>query len=144
MLEPDKKYLNISEVSERTDVPAYTLRYWEKEFKQAGLTPSDLDLKDLRETLYKQYVSAITKILNNETEKGYSGQRKYSPSDVELIKKIKDLLYNKKYTINGVKKCLTVDRRKKNMSNDIQSNFTDSKFLEEIKQELKAILDILE
>ncbi len=34
MLEPDKKYLNISEVSERTDVPTYTLRYWEKEFKQ--------------------------------------------------------------------------------------------------------------
>ena len=113
MLEPDKKYLNISEVSERTDVPAYTLRYWEKEFKQ--LRPER-----------------------------YSGQRKYSPSDVELIKKIKDLLYNKKYTINGVKKCLTVDRRKKNMSNDIQSNFTDSKILEEIKQELKAILDILE
>ena len=34
MLEPDKKYLNISEVSERTDIPAHTLRYWEKEFKQ--------------------------------------------------------------------------------------------------------------
>ena len=113
MLEPDKKYLNISEVSERTDVPAYTLRYWEKEFKQ--LRPER-----------------------------YSGQRKYSPLDVELIKKIKDLLYNKKYTIDGVKKCLAVDRRKKNMSNDRQVSFTDSKILEEIKQELKEILDILE
>ena len=113
MLEPDKKYLNISEVSERTDVPAYTLRYWEKEFKQ--LRPER-----------------------------YSGQRKYSPLDVELTKKIKDLLYNKKYTIDGVKKCLTVDRRKKNMSNDRQVSFTDSKILEEIKQELKEILDILE
>ena len=113
MLEPDKKYLNISEVSERTDVPAYTLRYWEKEFKQ--LRPER-----------------------------YSGQRKYSQSDVELIKKIKDLLYNKKLTINGAKKCLTVDRRKKNMSNDIQDSFADSKILEEIKQELKEILNILE
>jgi DNA-binding transcriptional MerR regulator len=113
MLEPDKKYLNISEVSERTDVPAYTLRYWEKEFKQ--LRPER-----------------------------YSGQRKYSPLDVELIKKIKDLLYNKRYTIDGVKKCLTVDRRKKNMSNDRQLSITDSKILEEIKQELKEILDILE
>ena len=112
MLEPDKKYLNISEVSERTDVPTYTLRYWEKEFKQ---------LKPER----------------------HSGQRKYSTLDVELIKKIKDLLYNKKYTISGVKKCLTVDRRKKNMSNDRQINITDSKILEEINRELKEILDIL-
>ncbi len=82
MFDPDKKYLNISEVSERTGVPAYTLRYWETEFKQ---------LKPER----------------------HSGIRKYSPLDVELVKKIKDLLYNKKYTIDGVKKCLTVDRRKK-------------------------------
>ena len=112
MLEPDKKYLNISEVSERTDVPAHTLRYWETEFKQ---------LKPER----------------------HSGIRKYSPLDVELIKKIKDLLYNKKYTIEGVKKCLTVDRRRKNMSN-MQVGVSDSKILEEIKQELKGILDILE
>ncbi|MBO7612068.1 MAG: MerR family transcriptional regulator [Elusimicrobia bacterium] len=112
MLEPDKKYLNISEVSERTDIPAHTLRYWETEFKQ---------LKPER----------------------HSGIRKYSPLDVELIKKIKDLLYNKKYTIEGVKKCLTVDRRKKNMSN-MQVSISDSKILEEIKQELKEILDILE
>ena len=113
MLEPDKKYLNISEVSERTNVPAYTLRYWEKEFKQ----------------------------LNPER---HSGQRKYSPLDVELIKQIKDLLYNKKLTIIGSKKVLTVDRRQKKMSNDKEVNITDSKILEEIKQELKEILDILE
>lgn len=112
MFEPDKKYLSISEVSERTDVPAHTLRYWETEFKQ---------LKPER----------------------HSGIRKYSPLDVELIKKIKDLLYNKRYTIDGVKKCLTVDRRKKNMSN-MQVGVSDPKILEEIKQELKEILDILE
>ena len=112
MFEPDKKYLNIREVSERTDIPAHTLRYWETEFKQ---------LKPER----------------------HSGIRKYSPLDVELVKKIKDLLYNKKLTIPGAKKCLTVDRRKKNMSN-IQVDVSDSKILEEIKQELKEILDILE
>lgn len=112
MFDPDKKYLNISEVSERTGVPAYTLRYWETEFKQ--LRPER-----------------------------HSGIRKYSPLDVELVKKIKDLLYNKKYTIDGVKKCLTVDRRKKNMSN-MQVDVSDSKILEEIKQNLKDILAILE
>ena len=112
MFEPDKKYLNISEVYERTGVPTYTLRYWETEFKQ---------LKPER----------------------HSGIRKYSPLDVELVKKIKDLLYNKKYTIDGVKKCLTVDRRRKNMSN-MQVGVSDPKILEDIKQELKEILSILE
>ena len=112
MFDNDKKYLSIKEVSERTDVPTHTLRYWETEFKQ---------LKPER----------------------HSGIRKYSPLDVELIKKIKDLLYNKRYTIDGVKKCLTVDRRKKNMSN-MQVGVSDPKILEEIKQELKEILDILE
>lgn len=110
MFSDDKKYLTIKEVSERTDVPAYTLRYWEKEFKQ---------LKPQR----------------------FSRIRKYSPLDVELVKQIKDLLYNKKYTIDGVKKCLNVDRRKKNTSSDIQT--CNSKFLLELKQEIKEILDIL-
>lgn len=114
MLEPDKKYLSIKEVSDRTEVPTYTLRYWEKEFKQ--LRPER-----------------------------HSGLRKYSQLDVELVKKIKDLLYNKRYTIDGVKKCLTVDRRRKNTSeNTTQNDGVDSKILEEIKQELKEILDILE
>ncbi|MCR4662964.1 MAG: MerR family transcriptional regulator [Endomicrobiaceae bacterium] len=112
MFDTDKKYLNISEVSERTDIPKHTLRYWETVFKQ---------LKPER----------------------HSGIRKYSPLDVELIKKIKDLLYNKKYTIDGVKKCLTVDRRQKKMSN-MQVGVSDSKILEEIKRELKEILNILE
>jgi DNA-binding transcriptional MerR regulator len=31
------------------------------------------------------------------------GQRLYSPDDLELFKKIKDLLYNKKFTIQGAK-----------------------------------------
>ena len=112
-LEKELEYLKATkrkEVSERTDVPAYTLRYWEKEFKQ---------LKPQR----------------------FSRIRKYSPLDVELVKQIKDLLYNKKYTIDGVKKCLNVDRRKKNTSSDIQT--CNSKFLLELKQEIKEILDIL-
>ena len=107
MFDNDKKYLSIKEVSERTDVPEYTLRYWEKEFKQ---------LKPQR----------------------YSRIRKYSPLDVELVKKIKDLLYNKRYTISGVKKCLSIDRRKKN-----SDAINDSKFLLELKQDIKEVLDIL-
>ena len=111
----DKKYLNIKDVSQRTGVPDYTLRYWEKEFKQ---------IKPER----------------------YSGIRKYSNADVEKINQIKDLLYNKKLTIEGVKKFLTKDRRKKVQNDTLfnQENVVDSKLLDEIKQELKSILEILE
>lgn len=115
MTDIDKKFLSIKDVSQRTGVPSYTLRYWEKEFKQ---------IKPER----------------------YSGIRKYSSADVELIKKIKDLLYNKKLTIEGVKKFLTVDRRKKVQNDNLfkQENVVDSKLLEEIKQDLVDILKILE
>lgn len=111
MFDNDKKYLTIREVTERTGVPAYTLRYWEKEIKQ---------LKPER----------------------FSGLRKYSPIDVELVKKIKDLLYIKGYTIDGVKKLLNKDRRKKSVS-DSSDDIVSSKFLLELKQEIKEILDIL-
>ena len=63
----DKKYLNIQDVSQRTGVPSYTLRYWEKEFKQ---------IKPER----------------------YSGIRKYSNADVEIINQ-EDLLGRPKVCI---------------------------------------------
>lgn len=42
------------------------------------------------------------------------GRRLYSTNDIEVIKKIKDLLYNQGYTIKGVKKLL----RTKEISED--------------------------
>lgn len=111
----DKKYLNIKDVSQRTGVPDYTLRYWEKEFKQ---------IKPER----------------------YSGIRKYSNADVEIINQIKDLLYNKKLTIQGVKKFLTKDKRKKVQNDTLfnKENCIDTKVFDEIKQELEDILKVLE
>ena len=117
MLELDKKYLSIREVSERTGVPTYTLRYWEKEFNQ---------IKPER----------------------HSGMRKFSPQDVEIIKKIKDLLYTKRLTIEGVKKYLKVDkRRKKNIDLfEFAQNEQDinSKTVLDITKELEEVLEILE
>ncbi len=116
MLEPDKKYLSIREVSERTDVPPYTLRYWEKEFIQ---------LKPER----------------------HSGMRKYSQEDVYLIKKIKTLLYDEKFTIDGVKKYLKVDRRKKTNSDILHKEPEISlsrKDIFEITKEIEEVLDLLE
>lgn len=115
---PDKEYFTIGEVSQITQVPKYTLRYWENEFKL---------LRPVRKT---------------------SGQRRYSKEDVELVFKIKDLLYNKRYTIEGVKKYLTGGRRKKltdlqtNLNLDIE-HLPDSKILREVKEELKQIVKLL-
>lgn len=115
---PDKQYFTIGEVSRITQVPQYTLRYWENEFKL---------LRPVRKS---------------------SGQRRYHKEDVELVFKIKDLLYNKRYTIEGVKKCLIGGKRRKltdlqtDLNLDIE-HLPDSKFLREIKEELKQILKLL-
>jgi DNA-binding transcriptional MerR regulator len=115
---PDKEYFSIGEVSEITLVPKHTLRYWEIEFCL---------LRPARKT---------------------SGRRKYRKEEVELIFKIKDLLYNQKYSIEGVKKYLIGDKRKKhkdtqpNLELNLENAF-DNRSLQNIKDELKHILKLL-
>jgi DNA-binding transcriptional MerR regulator len=65
--------LSIGRVSQMVQLPSSVLRYWESVFEQ--LKP----------------------------EKTPGGTRKYNMQDVQEIMKIKDLLYNKKYTIAGAK-----------------------------------------
>jgi DNA-binding transcriptional MerR regulator len=114
---PDKEYFTIGEVSQITLVPKHTLRYWESEFRL--LCPK----KD-------------------------SGQRRYRKEEIELIFKIKDLLYNKRYTIEGVKKCLVGDKRRKliDLQTDLNldlEHLPDSKFLRDMREELRHILKLL-
>jgi len=73
---PDKLYFKIGEVALLADVKPYVLRYWESEF------------------------SAI------RPNKSRSNQRLYRKKDIELILRIKDLLYNQGFTIAGAKKIL--------------------------------------
>lgn len=58
------------------EVESYVLRYWESEF--SSLRP----------------------------KRSGSGQRMYSRQDIDLLLEIKRLLYDEKYTIDGVKKRL--------------------------------------
>ena len=74
--EVKKLYYSIGEVSEITKLKQYVLRYWETEFVQ--LKPA----------------------------KNSAGNRNYRKSDIDLILKIKDLLYNKHFTIKGAKQYL--------------------------------------
>jgi len=71
-----KLYYSISEVSKITDIEQYVLRYWETEFEQ--LKP----------------------------QKNRAGNRIYTNKDIQLIMYIKELLRDKKYTIEGAKKIL--------------------------------------
>lgn len=104
---PDKLYFKIGEVTEIAELAAYVLRFWESEFP--GIAPKRTD----------------------------SGQRLYRRSDVELILKIKYLLYEKKFTIPGARKFL------KTHANPHAGHFplTD---LDDIKMELRQIRSLLE
>ncbi|MEM9694496.1 MAG: MerR family transcriptional regulator [Myxococcota bacterium] len=73
---PDKLYFRIGEVSHIVGVEPHVLRYWESEFK--GVKP----------------------------EKSRRGQRVYSRRDVELLLKIRELLYTEQYTIAGARRRL--------------------------------------
>ena len=108
-----KLYYSIGEVSELTSLKAYVLRYWETEFSQ--LSPP----------------------------KNRAGNRTYRQKDIDIILNIKDLLYNKKYTIEGARsaiagKKLVMETKKQNMANKKQQIV-----LEKIKEELSAILTII-
>ena len=73
MANQEKLYYSIKEVSQITGIPAYTLRYWEKEFPK--LKP----------------------------KKSKKGQRTYTRKDIDIIKYIKELLYERGYTIKGAR-----------------------------------------
>lgn len=73
---PEKTYYKIQEVCQYTDTQPYVLRFWESEFPQ--LAP----------------------------EKSRSGQSMYRKEDIELVLRIKKLLYEQEYTITGARKAL--------------------------------------
>jgi len=72
-------YYKIGEACKALGIQPYVLRYWETEFP--ALTPS----------------------------KSRSGQRVYSEKELEIIRRIKELLYDEGYTIAGAKKKLEVE-----------------------------------
>src|SRR5712691_9868612 len=113
---PDKLYFRIGEVSDLVGVEPYVLRYWETEFPSVG------------------------------PKKSGTGHRMYKRKEVELLLKIKYLLYEKKYTIEGARLYLQseskLSRRRRAVKSEQRELFSDDK-LPEIRRELAAILKIL-
>src|SRR5438093_11771419 len=74
--QPEKPFYKIGEVCSLTGTQPYVLRFWESEFP--SLAP----------------------------RKNRSGQRVYRQRDIDLIQRIKTLLYEEEYTIAGARKVL--------------------------------------
>jgi DNA-binding transcriptional MerR regulator len=106
----EKLYYRIGEVEQITDVPAYVLRYWESEFKL--LRP----------------------------KKNPAGQRLYRPRDLELVQRIKTLLYDERLTLEGAKKRLLAESRKANQQLDLglrEATYADA--LKRVRDRLTAL-----
>lgn len=69
-------FRTISEVSDELNVPQHVLRFWETKFTQV------------------------------RPMKRGGGRRYYRPEDIELLRSIRDLLYQEGFTIRGVQKLL--------------------------------------
>jgi DNA-binding transcriptional MerR regulator len=74
-------FRTISEVSEELEVPQHVLRFWETRFPQV------------------------------RPMKRAGGRRYYRPEDVDLLRRIRDMLYRQGLTIRGVQQVLKAERR---------------------------------
>ncbi len=112
---PDKLFFRIGEVSQLVGVEAYVLRYWESEFP--GLSP----------------------------RKSSSGQRMFRRKDVELLLRIKHLLYGQKFTIEGARKALQDKKAEtaRNRPRTEQADLFAVSPLPEIRRQVSEILDLL-
>ena len=83
-------YKTISEVSKKIDVPSHVLRFWETKFSQ---------VKPIKRS---------------------GGRRYYRSEDIDVLNRIRTLLYQEGYTIKGAQKVL---------KSDLKSNLDKSKLI---------------
>ena len=129
---PDKLYFRIGEVARLAGIKPYVLRFWETEFPSLG------------------------------PKKSGTGHRLYRRKDVESVLEIKQLLHEKRYTIEGARKFLEArskDTRgkearrpessraasSKTASPKVQGTLFDvpSPMLEAVRKELREIAELL-
>ena len=109
-----KTYYSISEAASLTKMKPHVLRYWETQFRM--LRP----------------------------RKNRAGNRMYRKKDLKLIILIKDLLYEKGFTIAGAKKKLLDE--KDAIRDQLEFSFNDvdrAALLLEIRRELRGLLQDL-
>jgi len=100
---PEKVYFTIGEVSELCEVKPHVLRYWEQEF--AVLRPS----------------------------KRRGSRRYYQAKDINIARRIRELLYDRGFTINGAR--LEITRKVSKAANVVVEKVA------EIKKEAESSAD---
>jgi len=109
-----KLYRSISEVSDMLDVKPHVLRYWETQFGM--LRP----------------------------RKNRAGNRVYRPEDLKVLFRIRELLYDRRFTIEGARKKILDERRESPAQ--VEMGFADAEkrlILGEIKHDLQQLLSKL-
>lgn len=116
--EGERLYYSISEICEMTDLKPHVLRYWETAFPM--LKPG----------------------------KNQAGNRIYRPRDLELIRQIKKLLYDERFTVDGARQKLEEIRRTQEidqMELEIPGlEQPGSSVLDEVCAELRDIISMLD
>ncbi len=116
---PPQTYFSIREVAQLTQVKPYVIRYWETQF--SALRPARRE----------------------------SGQRKFTQKEVDTILRIKELLYDKRFTIAGAKQFFKREARIKGGAQlrlDLEDTPTASQTLDSlrsVRKDLEEALKIL-
>jgi DNA-binding transcriptional MerR regulator len=109
-----KLYRPISEVAEVVGVKPHVLRYWETQFSM--LRP----------------------------RKNRAGNRMYRPDEIKLLLRIKELLYDRRFTIAGARRTLLAERR--DAAPQVELSFGDAErrlVVHEVKTELLRLAERL-
>ena len=105
---PAKRYFTIEEVSELCGVKPHVLRYWEQEFTQ---------LKPVKRRGNRRY---------------------YQHHEVLLIRRIRELLYDQGFTINGAR-----NRLDELVSEPSKSSRSARGGVGQLRREIRSVIDLL-
>jgi len=106
--EIEKLYYSIGEVSDLVDQEAHVLRYWEQEFE----------------------------VLN--PRKNRAGRRVYTEEDISTVKRIRRLLKDEKYTIEGARQVIAREDAEADVRNEIADDLKALRsFLVELRDQLE-------
>ena len=103
-------FRTIAEVGDELGVATHVLRFWETKFPQ--ISPM----------------------------KRSGGRRYYRPDDVELLRKIKELLYDKRFTIEGVQKLIKEKGIKAFVGEEIMPDFFEPAPQIELSEQARELI----
>ncbi|MBI4386520.1 MAG: MerR family transcriptional regulator [Elusimicrobia bacterium] len=110
---PDQKYFSPSQASRIVQIPEYTLRYWESRLR-------------------------LPRPMRRE-----SGHRRYTPRDLKLLLRIKELVQERRMTLEGARKFLLSEGRGRAAAPACAVGGDAAKVIREVREELRGLLSDL-